>query len=140
MDSLRNSLFISYGQSLITVLFQKYWKISDNLKTMQFILDVVHVTETTINTKQGVDLPCTHDRLSNTKHIVDLPWSNTKHSVDPNHALTSLLDVMFHAYEMQICHFMLCHATCIIRATCNIYKFRIIIFPIYNFHLSQFPC
>ena len=37
-------------------------------------------------------------------------------------------------YEMQSCHFMLCHATC------NIYKFRIIIFPTYNFHSSQFPC
>ena len=31
------------------------------------------------------------------------------------------------AYEMQSFHFMLCHATC------YIYKFRIIIFPIYNF-------
>ena len=29
---------------------------------------------------------------------------------------------------------MLCHATC------NICKFRIIIFPTYNFHSSQFPC
>ena len=38
------------------------------------------------------------------------------------------------AYEMQSCHFMLCDATC------NIYKFRIIIFPLYNFHSSQFPC
>ena len=38
------------------------------------------------------------------------------------------------AYEKQSCHFMLCHATC------NIYKFRIIIFPTYNFHSSQFPC
>ena len=38
------------------------------------------------------------------------------------------------AYEMQSCHFMLCHATC------NIYKFRIIIVPTYNFHSSQFPC
>ena len=43
-------------------------------------------------------------------------------------------------YEMQSCHFMLCHATCTIRATCNIYKFWIIIFPIYNFHSSQFLC
>ena len=34
------------------------------------------------------------------------------------------------AYEMQSCHFMLCHATC------NIYKFWIIIFPTYNFHSS----
>ena len=38
------------------------------------------------------------------------------------------------AYEMKSCHFMLCHATC------NLYKFRIIIFPTYNFHSSQFPC
>ena len=38
------------------------------------------------------------------------------------------------AYEIQSCHFMLCHATC------NIYKFRIIIFHTYNFHSSQFPC
>ena len=38
------------------------------------------------------------------------------------------------AYEMQSCHFMLCHAIC------NIYKFRIIIFLTYNFHSSQFPC
>ena len=30
-----------------------------------------------------------------------------------------------HAYEMQSCHFMLCHAIC------NIYKFRIIIFSTY---------
>ena len=44
------------------------------------------------------------------------------------------------AYEMQSCHFMWCHATCTIRATCNIYKFRIIIFPTYNFHLSKFIC
>ena len=29
---------------------------------------------------------------------------------------------------------MLCHATC------NIYKFRIIIFPTYNFHSSQLSC
>ena len=34
------------------------------------------------------------------------------------------------AYEMQLCHFMLCHATC------NIYKFRIIILPTSNFHSS----
>ena len=32
------------------------------------------------------------------------------------------------AYEMQSCRFMLCHATY------NIYKFRIIIFPTYNFN------
>ena len=38
------------------------------------------------------------------------------------------------AYEIQSCHFMLCHATC------NIYKFQRIIFPTYNFHLSPFPC
>ena len=38
------------------------------------------------------------------------------------------------AYEMQSCHFMLCHATF------NIYKFRIIIFPTYNLHSSQFSC
>ena len=38
------------------------------------------------------------------------------------------------AYEMQSCHFMLCYVTC------NIYKFRIIIFPTYNFHSSQFSC
>ena len=44
------------------------------------------------------------------------------------------------AYEMQSCYFMLCHATCTIRATCNIYKFWIIIFPIYNLHSSQFLC
>ena len=37
------------------------------------------------------------------------------------------------AYEIQSCHFMLCHATC------NIYKFWIIIFPTYNFHSSPFP-
>ena len=35
-----------------------------------------------------------------------------------------------HAYEMQSCHFMLCHAKC------NIYKLQIIIFPTYNFHSS----
>ena len=43
-------------------------------------------------------------------------------------------------YEMQSYHFMRCHATCTIRATCNIYKFQIIIFPTYNFHLSKFLC
>ena len=32
------------------------------------------------------------------------------------------------AYEMQSCNFKLCHATC------NIYKFRIIIFPTYNLY------
>ena len=38
------------------------------------------------------------------------------------------------AYEMQSCQLMRCHATC------NIHKFRIIIFPTYNFHLSKFLC
>ena len=38
------------------------------------------------------------------------------------------------AYEMQSCHFILCHAIC------NIYKFRIIIFPTYKFHSSSFQC
>ena len=42
------------------------------------------------------------------------------------------------AYKMQSCYFMRCHATYTIRATCNIYKFQIIIFPTYNFHLSKF--
>ena len=44
------------------------------------------------------------------------------------------------AYEMQSCHFIQCHGTCTIRVTCNIYKFRIIIFPTNNFHLSKFLC
>ena len=65
--------------------------------------------------------------------------SSTPMMDDHTHAHTSNM-LMSHAYEMQICHFMLCHATCIIRATCNIYKFWIIIFPIYNFYLSQLPC
>ena len=43
-------------------------------------------------------------------------------------------------YEIQSCHFMRCHATYTISATCNIYKFWIIIFPPYNFHLSKFLC
>ena len=52
---------------------------------------------------------------------------------DHTHAHTPMLcgDL---AYEMQSCHFMLCHATC------NIYNFWIIIFPTYNFHSSQFSC
>ena len=45
-----------------------------------------------------------------------------------------------HAYERKSYYFMRCHATCTIRATCNIYKFQIIIFPTYNFHLSRFQC
>ena len=43
-----------------------------------------------------------------------------------------------HAYEMQSCHFMRCHATCTMRATCNISTFRIIIFPTYNFIYHNF--
>ena len=50
------------------------------------------------------------------------------------HAHTPDSTLCDHAYEMQSCNFMLCHATC------NIYKFQIIIFPTYNFHSSQFPC
>ena len=42
------------------------------------------------------------------------------------------------AYEMQSCHFMRCHATCTIRATCNISTFRIIIFLTYNFIYHNF--
>ena len=51
-----------------------------------------------------------------------------------HHAHTPDLTQCDHAYEMQSCHFMICHATC------NIYKFWIIIFPTYNFHSSLFPC
>ena len=56
------------------------------------------------------------------------------------HAHTPDSTLCGRAYEMQSCNFMQCHGTCTIRATCNIYKFRIIICPTYNFHLSKFPC
>ena len=49
-------------------------------------------------------------------------------------------DVTMH---MKCNHFISCYVMsyiCTIRATCNIYKSRIIIFPTYNFHLSQFSC
>ena len=120
----------------------KLWTVSDNLKTMRLIMDIVHVTEPTINTKQGVDLPCGHDRLSNIKHQTQCRFTMVEHQTQcrPKPCTHTRLDLMSHAYEMQICHFMLCQATCIIRDTCNIYKFPIIIFPTYNFHLSQLPC
>ena len=41
------------------------------------------------------------------------------------------------AYEMQSCHFMLCHTICTIRDTCNISKTWIIIFSTYNLHPSK---
>ena len=41
------------------------------------------------------------------------------------------------AYEMQICHFILCHVTCIIRATCNIINTWIIIFFLHIIHIHQ---
>ena len=44
------------------------------------------------------------------------------------------------AYEMQICNFMPYHATCIMRATCNISKSWIIIFSTYNFHSLYISC
>ena len=56
------------------------------------------------------------------------------------HSSTLMMDDHTHAhtpmscddrtYKMQSCHFMLCHVTC------NIYKFQIIIFSIYNFHVN----
>ena len=55
------------------------------------------------------------------------------------HSSTLMMDDHTHAHtpmscdEMQSGNFMLCHATC------NIYKFQIIIFPTYNFNSSQFP-
>ena len=55
-----------------------------------------------------------------------------------HHVHTPDLTRCYRAYEMHLCHFILCHATCIIRVTCNIYKFRIIIFHAYNFYLSHF--
>ena len=54
--------------------------------------------------------------------------SSTLMMDDYTHAHT-LMSCDDRAYEMQSCYFMLC------QATCNIYKFRIIIFPAYNFHL-----
>ena len=59
--------------------------------------------------------------------------SSTLMMDDHTHAYTPM-SCDDRAYEMQLCHFMLCHSTC------NIYKFRIIIFPTYNLHSSQFPC
>ena len=60
-------------------------------------------------------------------------YSSTRMMDDHTHAHTPM-SCDDRAYEMQSYHFMLCHATC------NIYKFRIIIFSTYNFHSSQFPC
>ena len=49
--------------------------------------------------------------------------------------------MQLHLTRLDVTVHMKCnHATCIIRATCNIYKYRIIIFLTYNFHLSQFSC
>ena len=56
---------------------------------------------------------------------------------DQYHALTPDSTQCDHTYEMQSCHFMLCHATCTIRVTCNISKTWIIIFSAYNLHLSK---
>ena len=80
-----------------------------------------------------------HYDLKNESFIgIRLKYELTTHSStlmmdDHTHAHTPM-SCDDRAYEMQSCHFLLCHATC------NIYKFRIIIFPIYNFHSSQFPC
>ena len=59
--------------------------------------------------------------------------SSTPMMDDHTHAHTPM-SCVDRAYEMQSCHFMPCHATC------NIYKFWIIIFPAYNFYSSQFSC
>ena len=44
------------------------------------------------------------------------------------------------AYEMRNAIFMSIHVTCLMRATCSIYKSWIIIFSTYNLHPSCNPC
>ena len=46
----------------------------------------------------------------------------------------------YHAYEMQICHFMSYYVTCIMRATFNISKSWIILFSTCNFHSLYILC
>ena len=66
--------------------------------------------------------------------ISELTTYSPRMVINQHHAHTPDSMRCDRAYEMISCHFMLCHATC------HIYKFRIIIFPTYNFHSSQFPC
>ena len=68
--------------------------------------------------------------------ISELTTHSPRMGNDQYHAHTPDLKRCDRVYEMQSCHFMLCHATCTIRAICNIYKFWIIILPTYNFHVN----
>ena len=116
-------LFGSYRMSL-TPMFQAF-----HLRglTTPFFLRPTHINYISLYDLNPESFIGRRPKYELTTHSSTLMMDNHTHA----HTSMSCDD---RAYEMQSCHFMLCHATC------NIYKSWIIIFHTYNFHSSQFPC
>ena len=95
--------------------------------TIPFLLRPIHIIYISFYVLNRETFIGRHPKYELTTHPSTLMMD------DHTHAHTSM-SCDDRVYEMQSCHFMLCHATC------NIYKLKIIIFPTYNFHSSQFPC
>ena len=117
-------LFGSHRGSL-TPMFQAF-----HLRglTTPFLLHPTHINYISLYDLNHESFIGRHPKYELTTHSSTLVMDGHTHA----HTLMSCDD---RAYEMQSCHFMLCHD-----ATYNIYKFQIIIFPTYNFHSSQFSC
>ena len=92
-----------------------------------FLLRLTHINYITLYDLNHESFIGRHPKCELTTHSSTLMMDDHTHAHTP-------MSCDDHAFEMQSCNFMLCHATC------NIYKLRIIIFPTYNFHSSQFPC
>ena len=95
--------------------------------TTLFLLPLTHINYITLYDLNHESFIGRHPKYELTIHSSTLMMDDHTHAHTP-------MSCDDHAFEMQSCNFMLC------RATCNIYKLWIIIFPTYNFHSSQFPC
>ena len=91
--------------------------------------DLPHLTSPK-HTKFIIIILCIHESILDVVPISELTTHSPRIVNNQYHVPTPDSTRCNRAYEMKSCHCMLCHATC------NIYKFRIIIFPTYNFHSS----
>ena len=93
--------------------------------TAPFLLRPTHINYISLYDLNHESFIGRHPKYEPTTHSSTLMMDDYTHAHTP-------MSCDDRAYEMQARHFMLCHATC------NIYKFPIIIFLTYNFHSSQF--
>ena len=84
--------------------------------TTPFLLRLTHINYISLH-----DL--NHESFIERRLKVELTTHSSSLMMDDHTHAHTHMSCYDRAYEMQSCHFILCHATC------NIYKFQIIIFP-----------